>query len=320
MSEEGGAGGRTIDRRSFMRRLAAAMGGGGLAAMAPLPWVGGRADTRATPLVEDRAGIAAPGRAGLDASDRSGIDAPARTGWGVQLYTLREVVPSNVETTLQVIAGFGYESVELAGLYGRAPFDMRQILDDVGLRAASSHHSIGEVRGDWARTLAGAATLGQDLIVVPSLPSDERDRPSLLRIAEEFNRAGEAAKELGIRFGYHNHDWELRPWDDGTRPMDLLLENTDPDLVDWQMDIFWTVHGGADPLECLASAGARVTSVHVKDRSEDGRMVDVGDGVIDFARILRAADRQALMHAFVEHDNPDNPIESVRKAIASLAG
>ena len=101
--------------------------------------------------------------------------------------------------------------------------------------------------------------------------------------------------------------------------MDLLLERTEDDLVDWQMDVFWTVHGGADPVRYLSRAAGRVTSVHVKDRTSDGRMVDVGDGVIDFAALLRQADRQGLLYAFVEHDRPGDDLESVRRSFAHLS-
>jgi len=100
--------------------------------------------------------------------------------------------------------------------------------------------------------------------------------------------------------------------------MDLLLERTEPRLVDWQMDIFWTVDGGGDPMAYLESHAGRVTSVHVKDRTPDGRMVDVGKGVIDFAMILPRAEELGMLHAFVEHDMPDAPIESVRHSFNAL--
>jgi len=239
-------------------------------------------------------------------------------GFGVQLYTLRSVAPSDVDGTLAAVAEIGYAFVEFAGLYGLEPADMRHRLDRVGLRAASSHVSLDEVRGDWGAVLESAQELGQDLIVVPSLPGDVRSPDGLRRVADELNRAGELARAAGLRLGYHNHDWELRPLPDGSRPIDVLLDRTQPSLVDWQMDVFWAVHGGADPMEELRSRAGRVTSVHVKDRTADGEMVDVGDGVIDFATILPAAERQGLVHAFVEHDNPGDAIESVRRSFQHL--
>ena len=138
-------------------------------------------------------------------------------------------------------------------------------------------------------------------------------------MADDFNRAAESARSAGLRFGYHNHDWEFGPLSDGTIPMDLLLERTDDDLVDWQMDIFWLVNGGAEPVPYLEQTSGRVTSVHVKDRTADGQMVDVGDGVIDFASLLRLAGPLGLLHAFVEHDQPGDGLESVRRSFVHLS-
>ena len=237
---------------------------------------------------------------------------------GVQLYTLRQEMASAPERTLAAIAEIGYREVELAGLYGLTPREMRSKLDEVGLRAVSSHHGVGDIRGAWARTLEGAQELGQSLIVAPSIPGSERTAEGLRRIADDFNHAGQTAAEAGLRFGYHNHDWEFGPLPDGTVPMDLLLERTSPDLVDWQMDIFWIVDGGESPARYLDGTSGRVTSVHVKDRTPGGEMVDVGDGVIDFSLLLASAERHGMRHAFVEHDRPADAIDSVRRSFQHL--
>jgi sugar phosphate isomerase/epimerase len=239
---------------------------------------------------------------------------------GVQLYTLRSVMADAPEATLAALAEIGYAEVELAGLYGWTPAQMRARLDAVGLVAASSHHGVAELRDGWERTLEGARVLGQSLIVVPSIPGSERTPDGLRRVADDFNRAAEAAAGVGLRFGYHNHDWEFAPLDDGTVPMRLLLDRTDPDLVDWQMDVFWTVHAGADPVASLQAEAGRVTSLHLKDRTLSGDMVDVGSGVIDFSEVIGEAERNGLLHAFVEHDRPDDPLDSVRRSYRALTG
>ncbi len=240
--------------------------------------------------------------------------------WGVQLYTLREALAVDFDATVEAVAAVGYREVELFQLHGLTPRELRARLDAVGLRATSSHYGLDAIRGDLERTIEGALTLGQSLMVVPSIPGSERTPAGLARVADDLNRAGEAVRAAGLRFGYHNHDWELRALEDGTVPMDLLLDRTDGALVDWQMDIYWTVHGGADPLEQLERRSGRVTSVHVKDRTADGRMVDVGDGVIDFAGVLGEALGRGLRHAYVEHDRPGDPVESVRRSYAYLVG
>lgn len=241
-----------------------------------------------------------------------------RDAWGVQLYTLREALADDLDGTLAAVAEIGYREVELFQLHGLSPGELRARLDAVGLRAASSHYGIGALRDDLERTVDGALELGQSLMVVPSIPAGERSAEGLARVADDLSRVGERARDAGLRVGYHNHDWELTPLPGGTRPIDLLLDRTDPDLVDWQMDIFWTVHGGGDPSAMLARRTGRVTSVHVKDRTANGRMVDVGAGVIDFATILAEAEAQGLMHAFVEHDRPGDAVESVRRSYAHL--
>jgi len=229
-------------------------------------------------------------------------------------------MPSDVDGTLAAVAEIGYREVEFAGLYGLTPRGMRAKCDAVGLRAASSHQSVGDVRGDWTSVLEGARELGQSLVIVPSIPSDLQTPDGLRALADDFNRAGEAASTAGLRFGYHNHDWEHRAFPDGTVPIDLLLERTDPALVDWQMDIFWTVHGGADPVRYLNEVGDRVTSVHLKDRTAAGEMANVGDGVIDFAGLLPLAEGMGLLHAFVENDRPGpDPVESIRRSFAGLS-
>jgi sugar phosphate isomerase/epimerase len=254
-------------------------------------------------------------------SGRPGEEASPRLDrWGVQLYTLRSLLAEDVEGTLATIADIGYSEVELAGLYGLSARDMRSRLDDVGLSATSSHHDIDAVRGDWGRSLDEALELGQSQVVVPWLGGADRTAEGLRRVADDFNRGGEAASQVGLRFGYHNHDFELQRFDDGTVPMDFLLERTEPTLVDWQMDIFWLVHGGADPLDYLDRYPGRFRSVHVKDRSAGGDMVDVGDGTIDFAPILERAERDGLRHAYVEHDDPADAVETVRRSYRHLVG
>ena len=238
---------------------------------------------------------------------------------GVQLYTVREEMAADADGTLSQIAAMGYEEVELAGLYGHSVSEMRAMLDAAGLQAASSHHGVDVVRGEWQQTLEGAMELGQSLIVVPSIPGSERSRDALMAIAADFNRAGEEAAAQGLRFGYHNHDWEFEPLPDGTLPMDLLLDETDPRYVDWQMDVFWTVQGGGDPIALMAARRGRVRSLHVKDRTAAGEMVDVGDGVIDFVDVIDQAGRQGLLHAFVEHDRPGDALVSIRRSIDWLA-
>ena len=272
----------------------------------------GQSDERATGSEEMESGEATSG------SGPGLLEAHALTAVGVQLYTLRDAIAADLDGALGALAEIGYQEVELFQLHGLTARELRERLDAHGLRAASSHYGLPLLRHELDATIDGALALGQHLMVVPSLSDSERTADGLARVADDFNRVGEAVRGAGMRFGYHNHDWELRPLESGARPIDLLLDRTDPDLVDWQMDIFWTVQGGADPMAELERRAGRVTSVHVKDRTTEGEMVDVGDGVIDFVNLLGAAGGQGLAHAFVEHDNPVDAIESVRRSFRYL--
>lgn len=268
----------------------------------------------------DRGG---PGDGRAPRVDRAAARAPQLPAIGVQLYTVREAMEDDPDRTLATIAEIGYRDIEFAGLYGLSAAEMRRRLDANGLVAVSSHHDLSVLGDGWQQAVDDAAELGQSLIVVPWIPSGDRSWDDLARLADAFNEAGRVARAAGLRFGYHNHDWEHRRRDDGQTPMEFLLGRTEPDLVDWQMDVYWTVQGHEDPrapFRQLEKYGERVTSLHVKDRTGDGEMVDVGAGVIDFARFIPLSQRLGRVGAiFVEHDEPDEPIESVRNSFHYLS-
>lgn len=259
------------------------------------------------------------GRDPIPARDRI----PALPSIGVQLFTVREEMESDPDRTLATIAEIGYRDIEFAGLYGLSAPEMRRKLDAVGLNAVSSHHDTGVLENGWSQAVDDAAELGQSLIVVPWIDSGDRSPDDMARLADRFNEAGRVARASGLRFGYHNHDWEHRRRGDGETPMEFLLRNTDPDLVDWQMDVYWTVQGHEDaraPFWQLEKYGDRVTSLHVKDRTGGGDMVDVGQGVIDYARFIPLSQRSGrVAQIFVEHDAPDDAIASIRASYEYLS-
>ena len=130
---------------------------------------------------------------------------------------------------------------------------------------------------------------------------------------------GPMAHAAGMRFAYHNHDFEFKAID-GTRPYDILLNETDPSLVDFEMDLFWVVYGGANPLDLFNQYPKRFPLVHVKDSSgpPDKKMVDVGQGTIDFRSIFAQGDKAGIKHYFVEHDQPADPIATIRNSYKYL--
>lgn len=262
-----------MDRRSFLAALA------GAAAAAPLA-----------------------SSSAMAASDR-------RTG--VQLYTLRTLMERDFEGTLARVAEIGYREVEFAGYFGRTPAQVRAALASAGLSAPAAHVGLGAVRGDWERTVDAAAEIGHRYLIVAWVPEAERTEGGYRRVAEDLNRAGEAARRAGIRAGYHNHDFEFSP-DGCDRPYDLLLAETDPSVVVHEMDLYWITFAGADPLDYFARFPGRFELVHVKDMTAGREMTEVGSGVIDFPRIFARARQAGIRHAFVEHDSPAAPLESIR--------
>ena len=236
---------------------------------------------------------------------------------GIQLYTVRREMAVDVESTLATIAGIGYREVEFAGLFNHPARDVRAMLGRHGLVAPSSHVGLPDDMDDWARDLDDAVTLGQTYIICPSFSSRALTVDGIKRVAARFNAAGAAAKKAGLQFGFHNHAAEFKPVD-GVVPYDLLLAECDPTLVKMEIDIYWMVTGGRDPLEYIAKYPGRFPMVHAKDRQADGSMADVGAGTIDFKRILGALERAGLAHCFVERDDATDPYASARASFAYL--
>jgi sugar phosphate isomerase/epimerase len=241
---------------------------------------------------------------------------------GVQLYTVRADMAKDFEGTLAAVAKIGFRDVEFAGYFDHSPADVAAILRRNGLSAPSAHFGI-EVAGDgFDRTLADAKTMGHEYIVVASLPSGMRGTADeYRRVAERFNRAGEQAKAAGLRFAYHNHDFEFEPIDGGNG-FDVLLKETDPALVSYEMDLFWITKAGKDPLAYFARHPGRFPMVHVKDSAgpPEHRMLAVGDGAIDFNPIFAQRARAGTRHFYVEHDEPQpNGLESIRRSYLYLS-
>lgn len=245
-------------------------------------------------------------------------DPSREIAWGLQLYTVRSLMSEDVDRTLATVGAFGYREVEFAGYFDRAPEQIRTSLESAGLTAPATHLGIEEFRTRLERNIDVAATVGHQYLVLPFLESKDRGGIEVYeRIADEMNVWGERCRSAGLRFAYHNHDFELESMN-GTVPLEVLIERTEPDLVSYEVDLFWLIHGGGDPLDYFARYPGRFDLCHVKDRTRGGDMVDVGEGVIDFAEIFRHNEEAGLQHFFVEHDNPADPADSVRASVTHL--
>lgn len=238
---------------------------------------------------------------------------------GLELYTVRGVLERDFEGTLARVAETGYKEVEFAGYFGHAPQDVHAMLARHGLSAPSVH--VGSLGPDqWPAALDAARVIGHHYVVIPWIAPEARTTlDAYKRIAESFNRAGEAARAAGLQFAYHNHDFEFVPIG-GRLPYDVLLAETDPTLVQLEMDLYWITKGGQDPLAYFARYPGRFPLVHVKDSlgPPEHRMADVGAGTINFRTIFAHRDQAGIRHAFVEHDEPPDPFGSIRASYEYL--
>jgi sugar phosphate isomerase/epimerase len=242
----------------------------------------------------------------------------------------------SVPDTLRMLAELGYGEVEFAGYFDWAPRDLRRVLDDLGLDAPSAHVPLQQLVENRDAVFETAGEMGHRQLVVPWIGPEMRTEAGYASLAETLSTVGEAARPHGLAVAYHNHDFEFEavkmsppgpvgPGDaavaDGPRtmtPLEYLIRSTDPDLASFQLDLYWAAHVGHDPATLFPAHPGRFVSVHVKDRSAAGEMVDVGSGELDFRRLLAAAEAAGVRHAFVEHDNPSDPRRSATGAIRHL--
>jgi sugar phosphate isomerase/epimerase len=240
---------------------------------------------------------------------------------GIQLYSVRRELARDFEGTLASLASLGYKEVEFAGYFDRKPKEVRAILARHRLAAPSAHVPIESARQEWSRTLETANVIGHRYLVIPWLaPEDRPTMDEVERRAAEFNRLGEEAKRAGLRFGYHNHDFEFLPLE-GRIPYDVLLRETDPAHVTFELDLMWIGKGGQDPVHYFAKYPGRFEMVHVKDSTGAPayRHVDVGRGTIDFRRILARRHQAGIRHFFAEHDDPPDPLNFARASYQYLS-
>jgi sugar phosphate isomerase/epimerase len=244
-------------------------------------------------------------------------EATARVS-GIQLYTVRDSMAEDVATTLKAIAGIGYREVEFAGYFDRSPAEIRGMLDDLGLTSPSTHIDGESARDNPMPFVETAAEIGHDYVTIAWMrPENRKTIDDFKRWAEVANRLGEACRGAGMRAAYHNHDFEFQALD-GKEPFALLLAETDPELVYFELDFYWTRFADQDIRDVIGRAPERFVMSHIKDMDAEGNMVSVGAGTIDFGGILDDPVAASIRHCFVEHDNPADPFRSVAYSHQSM--
>jgi len=245
--------------------------------------------------------------------------AKAKKGLGLQLYSLRDSMPKDPKGVLKQVASFGYKELETYGyangkLFGMDIREFNEYVKSLGMKVTSGHYGIDIIRGDWEKAVLDAKAIGQKYMVCPYLNENERSSiGDYKKRCEEFNKAGEICNKHGIRFGYHNHAFEFTELE-GQIPYDVMLTELDPKKVSMEMDIFWVVNAGFDPLQYFQKYPGRFEMWHVKDmdKSDKNRNADVGQGSIDWKAIFAKAKQSGLKQFFVEQESyPGEPIKSI---------
>ncbi len=265
---------------------------------------------------------------------------------GLQLYTAREALAKDFPGTLKRIAAVGYREVEAAGFYNHKAANVKRMMADAGLRCVSAHYGLADLLKSTQATIDYAKALGLEYVVCSSPwaknPSRLENYPGgawegILHAmtpddwkwnAEQFNQIGQKMHNAGLKFGYHNHTMEFRKIN-GTTGYQVLLKDTDPHLVKFELDCGWAFAAGQNPAEMMRRHRGRISMLHLKDMKAapagtepDKRIpTEIGHGVVDFHQIFEAAKATGIRHSFVEQDDLDMPLfEALRTDFKNAAG
>lgn len=238
---------------------------------------------------------------------------------GLQLYTLREMAKRDLARTLAAVARIGYSEVEFAGYFGHPAKEVRAMLDANGLTSPGSHVSMDDLGKGWDSLVDDAAVLGQKYLALAWIDERERTVEGYETVAKRLNDAAGRARRRGIGVAYHNYNYEFAPVG-GTTGFDILLTRCPPENLMMEADVFWMRQAGQNPVDWFARYPGRFRMLHVKDMGPPPKneMVDVGRGVVDWRAILSAGMRAGVEHVFVEHDEPERPLDSVRQGYRHL--
>ncbi len=235
---------------------------------------------------------------------------------GLQLYTLRDELPKDVRGVIAKVAKAGYKEVEVYGyskqngFWGLKPTEFKQLLDQHGLKSPSGHYgvdfSLGEDKfEDLDAAIEAAKVLGHQYVTIPSVnAAPYKTAADLKKLAGKFNVAAKRVKAASLKMGYHNHNFEFTPVD-GTSLYEVLLKETDPSLVSFEMDLYWVVRAGQDPIKWFEKYPGRFTMVHVKDMDKQDHKLntEVGKGEINFKQIFAKSKLAGIKHYIVEQEN-----------------
>jgi sugar phosphate isomerase/epimerase len=284
---------------------------------------------------------------------------------GIQLFSIPKMLSEDFTKGIKFLSAHGYKELEFygpypfsaesahkswqgaakmlgfsgSGLYGRSISDVKKILKDHGMTTPGTHTDLDTLMNNMGALAESANKLGQKYVTLPSIPAEYRkNTDDYHKIADIFNKIGESAKKYGLRFGYHNHGYGIKPDEKGIMPLQIILDNTDPKFVFFEMDVFWTSAGGQDPITLLDKYPNRYKMLHIKDMKEKKTftgnggsvpewmalfplMTPAGQGVLNVGDIIKKAVDIGVEHYFVEQDmvaDPDTALSISSKFVKGL--
>jgi sugar phosphate isomerase/epimerase len=236
----------------------------------------------------------------------------------IQLYSMRN--HGDLDRQLEALAGLGFRRVETVAGHIADAREARKKLDAHGLAAPTGHVPLADLRSrlDWVTDQA--KTLGVVQLFMPAVPPEERERPAehWRSVGAELAEMAERLAGKGLGLGYHNHHWELKPYPDGSRPLEHLFEAARGSRLGWQADVAWLVRGEVEPVAWLERYRDRLVSIHVKDIAPSGQNLDedgwadVGEGTLDWPRLWREALARGARWMVLEHDKPSDAVRFAR--------
>jgi sugar phosphate isomerase/epimerase len=246
---------------------------------------------------------------------------------GLQLYTLRETIGKDPKGVLQQVASFGYKELETYSyadgkIFGMDFTEFCTFSKGLGMTVVSGHYGLDKIKGDtWQKAVEDAKKNGQEYMVVPYIAEPQRKTiDSYKSICADLNAAGEVCNKYDIRFQYHNHAFEFDTVD-GLIPYDVMLKELDPKKVGMELDIYWIINAGQDPVKYFTQYPGRFEQWHVKDmdKKDPSKNANVGSGSIDYKSLFTKAKLSGMKHWYVEYDTfPGTPIDSAAESAKYL--
>lgn len=265
------------------------------------------------------------------AEKAAGIGGSFKGPIGLQMYSLRFYAPSNAVAKLDKAKELGFNAIEGGGLPKMSPAESVKAIEQHGLKLVSTGSDFAKLKSDPDSVVAQAKALGVKYVMCAWIPhpkgkfSEKEAREAI----EVFNKAGEKLKNAGITFTYHCHGYEFQPFGDGTL-FDLIVKETKPEFVSFEIDVFWAAQGGADPARLIEKHGSRFKLMHVKDLRKgaainstgggpDEDSVPVGQGQVDWRAVLKAAQKAGVEYYFIE-DEAKNAVDQIPQSLRYLEG